>query len=461
MTKAFSQQSLQDKLDTVPNLVDYLYRNKKGSPASDAVLRQPPPMVQPEFTSWRDEQSAWNNSVAFYNQSFHMISSVIRGKDAKALVQSLAVNNLEKFGVGKARHYLACGHDGNVVGDGILFCEAEDEIELVGRAAGHNWLEFQAETGGWDVTIVPDQIFSQNAVGRRRLYRFQVEGPYADALLEKVTGGALPDVPRTTIVNFMIAGHKVSAFRMTMAGGPGYEMWGPWDEGEAVKAAILAAGPEFDLRQVGSYAYFSTALEIGWVPRPVHAIYTSDEMRPFREWLPDTANEVRWSLGGSFYSDDIEDYYFNPYELGYGHHVKFDHDFIGRAALEAIADKKQRQRVTLAWDPEDVNKLTASYMDKDQPPGLYLNYPLANFANYQYDAVLDADGKTIGAAVYTGFSWNERSVLSTAIVDADHAAPGSKVTIVWGEPDGGARSRPWLEPHRQMKFSATVVPTPK
>ena len=35
-------------------------------------------------------------------------------------------------------------------------------------------------------------------------------------------------------------------------------------------------------------------------------------------------------------SDDIEDYYTNPWDLGYGSFVKFDHDFIGRDALEAI-----------------------------------------------------------------------------------------------------------------------------
>lgn len=450
-------RTLQDKLDDVPSLVDYLYSNRKGSPASDAVLRQPPPHVQPEYTSWRDEQRAWKQSVAFYNQSYHMISSIIRGKDAKALVQSLAVNNLEKFGPGKARHYLACGHDGNVVGDGILFGHAEDEIELVGRAAGHQWLRFQAETGGWDVTVEDDQIFTQNAAGQRRVYRYQVEGPNAVPLLEKLNGAALPDMPRTTIVTMTIAGHKVSGFRMAMAGGPGYEIWGPWEEGEAVKAAILQAGPEFDLRQVGSYAYFSTALEIGWIPRPVHAIYTSEEMRAFREWLPADSNEMRWSLGGSLYSPDIEDYYFNPYELGYGHHVKFDHDFIGRAALEEIATRKNRQRVTLAWNPEDVEAITRTYTEKGEDPALYVVHPLSNYANWQYDAVLDADGRTVGAAVYTGFSWNERSMLSTAVVDADLAEPGTELAVLWGEPDGGAKSRPWIEPHRQMKVRATVI----
>ncbi len=460
MSRTTSQGSLQDKLDSVSNLVDYLYANPKGSPARDAVLRQPPPFVQPEYTSWRDEQTAWRRSVGFYNQSYHMISSVVRGKDAKALIQSLAVNNLEKLGVGKARHYLACGYDGNVVGDGILFCQAEDELELVGRAAGHKWLEFQAATGGWDVTIEPDQIFSQNAAGRRRVYRYQVEGPNAVPLLEKLNGAALPDIPRTTIVTMTIAGCRVSGFRMAMAGGPGYEIWGPWDDGERVKAAILEAGAAFDLRQVGSFAYFSTPLENGWIGRPVHAIYTSQEMRAFREWLPQNCNEINWALGGSFYSPNIEDYYFNPYELGYGYHVKFDHDFIGREPLERIANADHRRKVTLVWDSRDVLDIISSGMKPDELPALYLNQPLSNYAVWQYDAVCAEDGKVVGVAVSTGFNWNERTMMSTAVVDSKYAEPGTKVGVLWGEPDGGAKSRPWLEPHRQVRVRATVAPSP-
>ena len=60
------------------------------------------------------------------------------------------------------------------------------------------------------------------------------------------------------------------------------------------------------------------------------------------------------SLGGSFVSDNIEDYYLTPYDLGYGPFVKFDHDFVGRAALEAMAAHPQRQKVTLVWNGDDV-----------------------------------------------------------------------------------------------------------
>ena len=60
------------------------------------------------------------------------------------------------------------------------------------------------------------------------------------------------------------------------------------------------------------------------------------------------------SLGGSFYSPAIEDYYATPWDLGYGHLVKFDHEFVGREALEAMVDEPHRSKVTLVWNADDV-----------------------------------------------------------------------------------------------------------
>ena len=74
------------------------------------------------------------------------------------------------------------------------------------------------------------------------------------------------------------------------------------------------------------------------------AVYSGDSLEAYREWLPATGYEANASIGGSFVSDDIEDYYFTPWDLGYGSYVKFDHDFIGREALEAVAEDDHRRR---------------------------------------------------------------------------------------------------------------------
>ncbi|MGH2474024.1 MAG: aminomethyl transferase family protein, partial [Candidatus Limnocylindrales bacterium] len=116
MTAHAPNRTLQDLLDSVPSFVDHLYGNRKGSVLKDAVLRQPTEFVAPEFTTWRDEQRAWREGIAFYDQSFHMTTTYLRGPDAQRLLSSLAVNSFETFGVGRSRHFVGCSPDGHLIG---------------------------------------------------------------------------------------------------------------------------------------------------------------------------------------------------------------------------------------------------------------------------------------------------------------------------------------------------------
>ncbi|MEK9736398.1 MAG: hypothetical protein VW239_03655 [Candidatus Nanopelagicales bacterium] len=449
--------SLQDLIDANASIVDVLYANRKGSVVRDAVQRQPTEFVLPEFTNWRDEQRAWREDVALYDQSYHMTTSVVRGPDALDFFTAMGVNGFATFTPNKARHFVCCSPSGHVIGDGILYWSDPEEIALVGRASGHNWLQFQAEQGSWNISVHRDEIFSANPDGRRAVYRYQVEGPHAFALLGKLNGTALPDTRTFDLIPITIAGHRVLALRHTMAGGPGYEIFGPWDEGPEVKAAIVTAGVEFGLRQVGSMAYFTTAVELGWIPRPMPAVFSGEGTREFREWAPATCEEATWSLGGSHYRKDIADYYFTPAELGYAHLVKFNHDFVGREALEAMAGGDQRRKVTIALDERDIAAVVESYADRDRLPGKYIDLPRATYSTWQYDTVMNEAGDPIGVSNYPCFSWNERAMLTLGVVESGYAAPGTRVSMLWGEPEQGSLSAPWLEPHRQMEIRGTVV----
>ncbi len=112
------------------------------------------------------------------------------------------------------------------------------------------------------------------------------------------------------------------------------------------------------------------------------------------------------------------------------------------------------------WDPADVARVVESYMRPEETPPLYIEFPRATYATWQYDEVHDAQGRTMGVSTYTGFSWNERAMLSLAVVEPEYAEPGTRVSVVWGEPEGGAKSQPWLELHRQVEIGATVAPAP-
>lgn len=153
-------------------------------------------------------------------------------------------------------------------------------------------------------------------------------------------------------------------------------------------------------------------------------------------------------LGGSLYSSDIEDYYLTPYDVNYGHIIKFNHDFIGREALEAMKDKPHRKKVMLVWNAQDVMRVQQSQLeDTDETPPLPITLPPAAIVRMHYDRVEDKDGNMIRLSIYPGYTANERAVMSLAPVNMDFAGPGTEVVLVWGEDGGGSRSAGNIEPH--------------
>jgi vanillate/3-O-methylgallate O-demethylase len=255
-----------------------------------------------------------------------------------------------------------------------------------------------------------------------------------------------------------IAGRTVRTLRHGMSGAPGLEIWGPYEQQEEIRAAILEAGREFGLIPCGSRAYPSNTLESGWIPSPLPAIYTGEKLKAYRQWLGADSYEATGSIGGSFVSDNIEDYYLNPWELGYGSFVKDDHDFHGREALRSIKPDEQRKKVTLAWNPEDMAKIMASLFNPDGEQYKFFDVPLANYASSNYDRVTDAGGRTVGLSMFTGYSYNEKQALSLATVD--HRIPvGTELRVVWGEENGGTR-KTTVEPHQQIEVRVVVSPIP-
>jgi glycine cleavage system aminomethyltransferase T len=414
------------------------------------------PKVPSEFSNWRDEQHAWRDTCCLFDQSHHMTDLTIKGPDGLKLLSALGVNSFATFAVNKAKQFVACNYDGYVIGDAILFYLDDDVFSLVGRPSAHNWVQYHGETGDYDVTFVRDERSAVNPTGRR-LYRYQIQGPEAMKVLEKVTGGPLPEIKFFNMGELTIAGHKVRALHHGMSGVPGLELFGPWAEGEEVTAALVEAGREFGLRQVGSRVYATNTLESGWIPCPLPAVFTGEAMKPYREWLPANGYEGTGSLGGSFYSDDISDYYTTPWDLGYGSIVKFDHDFVGREALERLAGSPKRKKVTLAWNGEDVTRAMGTMFQKEER-AKYIDLPLSNYSTWPNDRVM-SDGKMVGVSTFSGYSSNESSMLSLAIVDLDVSEPGTEVTFVWGE-EGGGSAKPVVERHVQTEIRAIVSPAP-
>jgi vanillate/3-O-methylgallate O-demethylase len=444
--------SLQSVLEAAGNPVEML----RNSPIGAYVY----PVVPSEFSNWRDEQRAWADSAVLFDQSHHMAEITVRGPDALKLMSYCTINSFANFTPDRAKQMVPCSYEGYVIGDGILLYLAKDELLFVGRAPSVNWIEFQAQTGGFKVEVTRDDRSPSNPRGKavfRRHYRFQIQGPKAANVLEKLHGGPLPEVKFFTMDTISIKGRAVRALRHGMAGAPGLEIWGPYAEGDEIRDTILEAGREFGLVPVGSRAYASNTLESGWIPSPLPAVYSGELMRKYREWLPATSYEATGSIGGSFVSQRVEDYYMTPYDLGYGPFVKFDHDFAGREAIEKFAKQPHRKKVTFQWNGDDLAKIYASLFAPGSENYKFFDLPIANYASSSYDKVT-MNGQVVGLSMFGGYSYNERSGLSLGVVDP-RISIGNVLTLVWGEENGGT-GKSTVERHKQFEVRVKVSPAP-
>lgn len=425
--------TLQDGIDAAGSPVALLW--KPGSPP------WMPEVIAPEYTGWRQEQTAWHETVALSDLSHHMSDTVFEGPDTTRLLAAVSANNYASFAVGQAKQFIPVSSGGKLVMDGILLREAEQRYTLSGVSAAQNWVKYHAETGGYDVSFTTDPESSLRGGADPKLFRYQIQGPLAGELVERLFGAPLPPVKFFHSTPVTLDGRRFRALRHGMAGQPGFEFLGDWADGAAIKDALLRAGEPLGLVHVGAQAYPTASLESGWIPTVVPAIYTDPGLADYRRYVGLYSFEGQKPLHGSYYSDAIEDYYVSPFELGYGKSVSFEHDFIGRDALLQARDELVRTKVTLVLDMADVRAVLGA------DPGFVLSY--ARYA-------VEKDGVVLGMTYYAGSVEPAHTVLALGIIDCRLAEPGTEVRVLWGEhPGPGTADVPAFPAIR-----ATVQPAP-
>lgn len=450
-----TKSSLQGVLDKSGNPVGLLRNSRIGMYVY--------PVVAPEYTNWRDEQRAWRDSAVLFDQTHHMDELIVEGPQAAAFLEHVGINSFANFDLNRAKHFVPVTPAGHVIGDMIIFREREDKFILVGRAPTANWVQFQAAVGKWNVRLHRDPRSDSRPDGKaiyRTHYRFQIQGPDANRIFDRINGGPVQDIKFFHVDWINVGSKKVQALRHGMAGAPGLEIWGPYEDKAYVLSVILEAAREtgVDLRRVGSRAYSTNTLESGWIPSPLPGIYTGGGMlAEYRDWLGADSYEASGSLGGSMVSANIEDYYVNPFELGYGFYIGWKTDFIGKDALAKMKDGPNRKKVTFEWNADDVVDVIASAFRPGETHYKWIDFPQPNYASSSADLIL-RDGKQVGMSMFNGYSYNERCLLSLGVVDAD-VNEGDILTLVWGEPDGGTEKTS-TERHRQAEIRVRVSPTP-
>jgi vanillate/3-O-methylgallate O-demethylase len=458
-------KSLEDLIKAYGDPVKLL-RNAQQRPAQLAPYSSefyPGVPAKPDvFSDWATEQKAWHDSAVLFDLNHHMTEIYIKGPDARRLVSYLAANSPDNFRSGRASQMVLVNADGYSVTDGILYSFEGDEYNFVGPNTGVDWIEFHGRTGSFDVELTRDERSPGYADGRafaRRNFRYQIQGPAAVQVIEKLTGKPFPDVKFFHYAPFEAAGVKCTALRHGMAGTAGLELFGPFEQREKIRDAIIAAGREFGLCLVGTRGYFSNPVESGWLPVLISGIYSGESTKAFREWMPATHPDSLYSLEGSFYSDNIEDYYVTPYDLGYDRLIKFDHDFIGSDALKRIEPLAHRKKATLDWKGEDWVKVFTAMSQRSDDVVKIMDLPLVSrplLTTRTCDAILKG-GKPAGISFLAGYISAERTILSLGIVDKD-VEIGDELVLLWGEAGGHNDTR--VQPTKLFEIRTTVTPTP-
>lgn len=438
--------TIQDRIDEFGGAANMLHNSQIGPYVFP---------VAPEFSNWRDEQEAWASTAVLLDQSNHMDDVYVKGPDTVRLLSELAINNFRTFGRDKAKQIIVCSHEGHVIGDAVLFGLKDDQVNIVGRPHVGHWIEFHAAHGGYDVEVSRDERTVTNT-GARQTFRFEVQGPRAWEVLERVNGGRIADMKFFSMGSITVAGQQVRALKHGMAAAPGLELWGRREHAEEIRQAILEAGCDLGLIQGGARAYSTASTESGWFASVLPAIYTDPKLADYRRWLSASSWEATASLGGSYWSNDIRDYYVSPWDCGYKF-VDFEHDFVGREALLSSQHAPHLKKVTLSWDIDDVVAIFRSQFNPGETRAKFMDVPASHYATFPFDSVMQ-NGRRVGFSTYPVYSSNVRRWISLALVEEQTSAD-SEVTIIWGEPNGGS-SRPVVERHVQSGVRASVGPSP-
>jgi glycine cleavage system aminomethyltransferase T len=154
--------------------------------------------------------------------------------------------------------------------------------------------------------------------------------------------------------------------------------------------------------------------------------------------------------------------------------IKFDHDFIGRAALGKEVANPRRKMVTLVWNPEDIIDVYASQFRPGEP---YPNMDNPNHFGFEvgdetHALTLYADrvlkgGRLIGISSGRAYSYYDREMLSLCSIDVACGDIGTEVIVLWGDP--GTRQKeiratvsrfPYLDLERNENIDVSKIPSP-
>ncbi len=359
------------------------------------------------------------------------------GPDALKFLQSICVNDFTKLGYTGLRHAVICNDEGQILTDGVVIRLEENRYRTYWLNPPIVWL---AKNSNMDV-VTEDKSGTE--------FFIQVQGEKSLEILEDAFQADLHDIEFAKHRTEDMDGRTVRVIRLGMSGNLAYEIHGDAGDYSYVYGKVWESGQKFGAKQQGQNTYcLYNHTEAGFPNIHIHyPLPWFESWEGLSEWCyanpMASNNNINRVLHGSV-GDDLQSRFMTPYDTGMDFLIKFNHDFIGREALEKIASGEVGHRTvcTLEWNAEDVGKVFAKMCSRNtniddisRPHDVRYVYNLANGC-YEYiaDKVLDADGNQVGITSGRIRSYSYGTMISMGFVKSNLVEEGAELKVLWGTP---------------------------
>lgn len=370
-----------------------------------------------EADPWYETCKSWAESC-YIHAGISGAEIKFHGPDAQAFLSKLCMNCIMKWKAGRNKHLVMLDEEGLIAAH-CLGMKDNDQTYRITAA-----LPFAAmkllQTGAYDVQMTSRDIFV-----------FQFSGPKALTILEKLTKTNLHDLAflqyRTVTIPEIDVDVEVN--RIGMSGTIAYELRGEKADGPTVYNAAYEIGKPIGLKRLGWKSYPVNHAFGGYPQVTVSFESASYKDSKILEMTPAVIH-----FTGSVEPENLRARLRTPVEVGWEWMAKFDHDFIGRKALEKEIAEPKRKIVSLIWNPEDILDLQAS-LYRDEEPYKQINYPCAvpGMCGANQDYVTTADGKVIGFSSSAVYGAQYHMMISECTMDIEYAVEGEEVIVKWGD----------------------------
>ena len=266
------------------------------------------------FNNVAEESKAVRERVGF-SEASNFAKYKVSGAGSAAWLTSLFTNSIPK--IGRTVLTAMLNPEGKIVGEFSVSRIGEEEFFLFGSQAA------EVHHPRWFIAHLPKDSAIRFENLSLSMVGLTVAGPRSRDLLQKLTDTSLAtkDFPFMAFRKVNIGMAPIWLSRMTYTGDLGYEMWIAPEYQRYLFDLIMEAGKEYDMRLFGFRALITMRLEKNFGTW-------------FREYRP----------------------IYTPLEAGMERAMKFDHEFIGRAAVEAEmkngGPKRKLVMFTVDVDPE-------------------------------------------------------------------------------------------------------------